>query len=534
MSHSSKVAIIGAGFAGLRCADILVQNGVQVTIFEARDRVGGRVCLQPSDGPPRSDTDVKQVHQTNIGGHLVDLGPNWIHGTDKNPIAGVAELTETTIEDIEGQQIIFSRKGELIDEAVSTKISEFLWTTIDEAFQYSNKNKDVIPPDESLLDFFKKKIEQTDFTAQEKELCIESCRLWGAYVGDSIERQSLKFFCLEECIDGNNFFVASTYNKILAHVSKAAIQHADIRFKQPIVRIETQNPKDSSASRTVALTTAAGETHHFDDVVVTCPLGWLKRNKSAFHPQLPLRLAQAINSISYGRLEKVYVTFPRAFWHIDAKDGLTGPSTASNPPGAKNPVFAQFLNPTYAEHPTDIPWNQECLSFAGLPGPCAQPTLLFYTYGPCATHIVSHIANLHPSSEDYYAFLDDFLRPFYSRLRGYSSSSADCKPLAFVATQWQNDAYAGNGSYSNFQIGLAHGDRDVEALRGEIGPERGVWFAGEHTAPFVALGTTTGAYWSGERAAGQICRFRGLESVGVTAGRDDSLPSAGERTSGLA
>ena len=37
------IAVIGAGFAGLRCADVLIQNGAKVTVFEARDRVGGRV-----------------------------------------------------------------------------------------------------------------------------------------------------------------------------------------------------------------------------------------------------------------------------------------------------------------------------------------------------------------------------------------------------------------------------------------------------------------------------------------------------------
>jgi len=38
-----SVGIVGAGFAGLRCADVLLRRGVQVTIFEARDRIGGRV-----------------------------------------------------------------------------------------------------------------------------------------------------------------------------------------------------------------------------------------------------------------------------------------------------------------------------------------------------------------------------------------------------------------------------------------------------------------------------------------------------------
>lgn len=37
------VAIVGAGIAGLRCADVLIHNGARVTIFEARNRVGGRV-----------------------------------------------------------------------------------------------------------------------------------------------------------------------------------------------------------------------------------------------------------------------------------------------------------------------------------------------------------------------------------------------------------------------------------------------------------------------------------------------------------
>ena len=37
------VGVIGAGFAGLRCAEILIEAGAQVTILEARDRIGGRV-----------------------------------------------------------------------------------------------------------------------------------------------------------------------------------------------------------------------------------------------------------------------------------------------------------------------------------------------------------------------------------------------------------------------------------------------------------------------------------------------------------
>ncbi|PWY90207.1 flavin-containing amine oxidase [Aspergillus heteromorphus CBS 117.55] len=450
------------------------------------------------------------------------MGPNWIHGTGKNPIAAVAEATGTVLEDFEGNQAVIAADGQVVDDELACKVSEVLWTTIAKAFEYSNTHKETIPADRSLLDFLQEEVDKTDLSAEEKALCIETSRLWGAYVGDPIERQSLKFFCLEECIDGNNYFVASTYKDILKHVARAALQHADIRFHQPVVKIESDSRPDLQSAGKVTLTTAGGESFQFDEVVVTCPLGWLKRNKASFSPSLPSRLLQAIDSISYGRLEKVYVTFPRAFWHADPK-----PETTSKPSSFENPTFTQFLNPDYTPHPDNILWNQECISLAALPASCAHPTLLFYTFGPCATYLVSQLAHLPPSpSPEYTSFLDNFLRPFYSRLHGYNPSNPDCQPLAFAATTWQNDPYAGNGSYCNFQVGLTHGDRDIEVLRAGLGPDRGVWFAGEHTAPFVALGTTTGAYWSGERAAGQICALYGLGRLGIGLERDDSLPSA--------
>jgi monoamine oxidase len=44
-----NIAVIGAGFAGLAAARRLHRAGEQVTVFEARDRVGGRVWSQPVD-----------------------------------------------------------------------------------------------------------------------------------------------------------------------------------------------------------------------------------------------------------------------------------------------------------------------------------------------------------------------------------------------------------------------------------------------------------------------------------------------------
>ena len=40
-----RVCVVGAGLAGLRCAEVLAEEGVNVAVFEARDRIGGRVRL---------------------------------------------------------------------------------------------------------------------------------------------------------------------------------------------------------------------------------------------------------------------------------------------------------------------------------------------------------------------------------------------------------------------------------------------------------------------------------------------------------
>lgn len=39
---TTKIGIIGGGISGLRCADVLLEQGFEVTILEARDRLGGR------------------------------------------------------------------------------------------------------------------------------------------------------------------------------------------------------------------------------------------------------------------------------------------------------------------------------------------------------------------------------------------------------------------------------------------------------------------------------------------------------------
>ncbi|MEM8592898.1 MAG: FAD-dependent oxidoreductase [Pseudomonadota bacterium] len=76
-SGKRRVAIIGAGFAGLGAAAHLTDAGIDVEIYEARDRLGGR------------------VHTADLAGAKIDLGASWIHGTDLNPLTELADTVGT-------------------------------------------------------------------------------------------------------------------------------------------------------------------------------------------------------------------------------------------------------------------------------------------------------------------------------------------------------------------------------------------------------------------------------------------------------
>ncbi|KAI0143867.1 flavin-containing amine oxidoreductase [Hypoxylon sp. NC0597] len=238
--------------------------------------------------------------------------------------------------------------------------------------------------------------------------------------------------------------------------------------------------------------TKGGENLEFDEVVFTAPLGWLKQHTDAFEPPLPSRLTKAIKSIGYGCLEKAYISFPKAFW------------VPANPEDGTVQGFCQMLAPSYASDLNPRKWNQEFIELASLAPSAAQPTLLYYFYGDQSKFITGELAKL-SSKEKQDKFLIEWFKPYYSRLPHYDENSPDCQPTGCYATEWLNDELAGNGSYSNFQVGLEEGDVDIEVMREGL-PSRGLWLAGEHTAPFVALGTATGAYWSGEAVGKRIAK----------------------------
>ena len=222
-----------------------------------------------------------------------------------NPILELAQKTNTQLHSWGERQVVFDEKRQMLPASDVSETAETFWSIISEAFQYSNEHSESIPAERSLMDFVEERArtkytdEPTDVQNRKRELLIREAAMWGAFVGGTIKRQSLKFFWLEECIEGENPFIADTYRKILEAIKEPALKASQLMLETEVTNVHSLTEEDC-----VEVHTSSGQKARFDEVVVTLPLGCLKQQKELFTPPLPVRVSSAISAIGYGNLDK--------------------------------------------------------------------------------------------------------------------------------------------------------------------------------------------------------------------------------------
>ena len=97
---------------------------------------------------------------------------------------------------------MYDELGHLVEGRTAKEHSELVWEIISNAFKYSRENGPLIPPQNSLMDFFKSEVQAKGLDDASSKLIFQMARMWGDFVGEPIEKQSLRFFWLEECIEG--------------------------------------------------------------------------------------------------------------------------------------------------------------------------------------------------------------------------------------------------------------------------------------------------------------------------------------------
>jgi monoamine oxidase len=262
----SQIAVIGAGFAGLTAAIRLHRAGYDVTVFEARDRVGGRVWSQeiPTPAGPRiiergaefvlDNYDAMRALIDDAGLSLVETGMSY-YVREPGDVPGVTAADIV----VAGQEA-----GRVLDAMDDS-------ATAEEVLQKLNA-------DESLVDSLRARIEISTAVSS-TEVTAAALR----QVASFEPRTSWR-------VGGGNQSLANALASELG---------ASVRLGTPVRRIESQT------SGGAIVTTDDGESTLFDAAIIAVPIGVL-RDRSAIDTPTNAQRERALAGVVQGHAVKLH------------------------------------------------------------------------------------------------------------------------------------------------------------------------------------------------------------------------------------
>ena len=268
--------IIGGGIAGLIAARHLTEAGLRITLLEARERLGGRICTHSNDYFP------------------VELGAEFVHGRPEEILSLAAEGA-VPIVPVQGR---FRRKinGEWAEAGN-------LMEKIDRLFA----NLPTEEPDESFQYYLDRSGEDDDV----KQHALRYVEGFHAADPSLISARSLRRDSdAEEAINGDHQYrVANGYESLVRTVAD--------RIDRKLCDIVMNTPVNEIAWRQGQVIAHAGLTEYLASrAIVTLPLGVLKSNSVVFSPALPEK-QNAMSFLEMGPVIRVSLCFEKKFWDRD-------------------------------------------------------------------------------------------------------------------------------------------------------------------------------------------------------------------------
>jgi len=261
-----RIAVIGAGAAGAVAARSLADAGYQVTLFEARERTGGRVHSVEDDSWPTRP----------------QLGA-WLLGDDD-----VTALEE---------RLIAFGEGALTFDTALARTADGEAPPLDLApVQQAVERAEQAAADPPIADAL------TQNGADPADPALAAALAWiEATAGVDVTRASSWYppALPAETLTGRTGDLGAFIAEQLAEI--------DVTLASPVTRIAYDD-------RGVSLRLGTGEALSYDRVVVTVPLGVLQRQGIEFAPALPFEQRGAIAALGSGALETVWLRFDESFW----------------------------------------------------------------------------------------------------------------------------------------------------------------------------------------------------------------------------
>lgn len=444
-----RVVVVGAGIAGLTVANALTHAGTECVVLEARDRIGGR------------------LHTADLAGSPVDLGGSWIHMPGGNPMsafarqAGVAQRGADPVPEMAGFDLA---EGRRLSAAEAGELLGFY----DEGFPAATARLTAdLGPDASAAEGIEAFVAQAGLAPGPARRARQM--LYGCIEAESAglaETQSLRWMWNELEYDGNYFgdVPDGGYRRLTAAMAVGV----DLRLGTEVTDVVV-------AADGVRVQTAGGHFEAGSHVVVTVPLGVLKRGAPRFSPGLPPDRLAAIGRLGFGRFEKVALRFEEPFWRAAG--------------------FPHLM--LFPRDPGE--WMVWVMGLDAFGAKGTGPVLVFFVFHSAARRLLG--TGLDGAVQDG-AGLDDARRD--NAVRWALGQLAEAigrpcpEPLAVAVTSWGTDPYS-CGSYSHIPPGSSPADADLlgEPVGGRL------LFAGEHTQS-ARIAYADGALTSGIREAKRL------------------------------
>jgi len=452
-----KVAIVGAGLAGLSCADRLAQRGIAADVYEASTRPGGRCSSLRNVFP----------------GQVVERGGELIDNLHKTMI-GYARRFALTLEDYEKQpgEVFYYFDGNAIPEStVVDEFRAFVAAMHEDLRSLSNEpTADVHGPAALALD----NMSLAEYLATRGAGPMAAKAIQAAYLAEyglEIAEQSALNFLLFIHADRRSRFVPfGIFSDERYHIvegNDAIAQGLAGDLTDPVRYGHILRRAARTSDGRIELTFKVDDvttTAMYDYVVVTLPFTVLRDIELADSLQLPVWKRQAICELGYGTNAKMMVGFDSPYWR-----GL----------GSKGASYSDLPNhqATWETNPTGATTARAVLTdySSGQRGASLDPNQLQTE----ATRFLGDLDIVFPGAVAH-AALDGGL--YRAHLAHWPSN-----PLS-------------KGSYTCYRPGQFTGIAGNEGKR--VG---NVLFAGEHTNSFYEWqGFMEGACLSGIDAANEL------------------------------